>query len=255
MFGSVFPVFLKLTAQPPSPLDEAQTDTLMALACGYLKAVLVGCGDNDTMARNAALNTFERIIFLSNQLNRLEDLRSMAPTLEGFDCHLRDILNCRARIVRRKQKEDKPAPAPIPKAAVEAAEAAMKALLEEEERGKAQQEAKKAEKARQKAKAKMKQAPALVQPMPAHIPQQSCGSGSALSAEDEDQINKLRDTVCCPITQVLFRDSVIAADGQTYERAAIVEWLDRHNTSPMLNGGLVIGSGCIWCKQVATVCL
>ena len=36
----------------------------------------------------------------------------------------------------------------------------------------------------------------------------------------------------CPITQALIEDPVIAADGHTYDRAAITEWLERKPTSP-----------------------
>lgn len=39
----------------------------------------------------------------------------------------------------------------------------------------------------------------------------------------------------CPITQDIMEDPVMAADGFNYERAAIVEWLKRHSTSPMTN--------------------
>ncbi|KAK9823299.1 hypothetical protein WJX72_001733 [[Myrmecia] bisecta] len=56
-----------------------------------------------------------------------------------------------------------------------------------------------------------------------------------LTAEEEVHCEQLRDVLCCPITQVIFQDPVIAADGQTYERSAIDDWLQRNNTSPMLN--------------------
>ena len=36
----------------------------------------------------------------------------------------------------------------------------------------------------------------------------------------------------CPITQDFMRDPVMAADGQTYERDAITQWFQHHNTSP-----------------------
>ncbi|KAK9859872.1 hypothetical protein WJX84_008827 [Apatococcus fuscideae] len=39
----------------------------------------------------------------------------------------------------------------------------------------------------------------------------------------------------CPLTQELFQEPVIAADGFTYSRAAIVSWMKSHNTSPMTN--------------------
>ena len=37
----------------------------------------------------------------------------------------------------------------------------------------------------------------------------------------------------CPITTEIFYDPVIASDGQTYEKAAIEEWLKSHDKSPL----------------------
>jgi len=39
----------------------------------------------------------------------------------------------------------------------------------------------------------------------------------------------------CPITHEVFHDPVVASDGYTYERSAIVEWLRTSSTSPMTN--------------------
>merc|ERR1711964_519514 len=39
----------------------------------------------------------------------------------------------------------------------------------------------------------------------------------------------------CPIIRDLMTNPVVTADGQSYERAAIEEWLQAHNTSPMTN--------------------
>uniref|UniRef100_A0A7S2NCN3 RING-type E3 ubiquitin transferase n=1 Tax=Haptolina brevifila TaxID=156173 RepID=A0A7S2NCN3_9EUKA len=39
----------------------------------------------------------------------------------------------------------------------------------------------------------------------------------------------------CPITYELMRDPVLLTDGTTYERAAIEQWLQTHNTSPATN--------------------
>ncbi len=36
---------------------------------------------------------------------------------------------------------------------------------------------------------------------------------------------KSNDDFICPITYQIFRDPVIAGDGYTYERAAIVRWI------------------------------
>ena len=39
----------------------------------------------------------------------------------------------------------------------------------------------------------------------------------------------------CSITMEIMQDPVIAADGHTYERAAITQWFAHHNTSPKTN--------------------
>ncbi|DBA87161.1 TPA: hypothetical protein ACH3X2_005209 [Trebouxia sp. C0005] len=43
----------------------------------------------------------------------------------------------------------------------------------------------------------------------------------------------LQSLFCCPITQTMMTDPVIAADGRTYERSAMAEWLQCHSTSPV----------------------
>ena len=42
----------------------------------------------------------------------------------------------------------------------------------------------------------------------------------------------------CPISQEIFQDPVVAADGYSYERRSITEWLARNDTSPMTNDEL-----------------
>eukprot|EP00037_Helgoeca_nana_P031556 m.404739 g.404739 ORF g.404739 m.404739 type:complete len:592 (-) comp28421_c0_seq4:3606-5381(-) len=42
----------------------------------------------------------------------------------------------------------------------------------------------------------------------------------------------------CPITMMLLKNPVVAADGFTYERAIIEEWLETHDTSPITNATL-----------------
>ncbi|CAF1499813.1 unnamed protein product [Rotaria sp. Silwood1] len=37
----------------------------------------------------------------------------------------------------------------------------------------------------------------------------------------------------CPITHQIFKDPVLAEDGHTYEREAIVQWIQNHGTSPL----------------------
>ena len=42
----------------------------------------------------------------------------------------------------------------------------------------------------------------------------------------------------CPITQIPMQDPVIAADGHTYERAAIEDWFKKRDTSPLTGAPL-----------------
>ncbi len=48
---------------------------------------------------------------------------------------------------------------------------------------------------------------------------------TAVDALNDNDISNMR----CPITLVLMRDPVVAADGHTYERAAIATWIDGGN--------------------------
>jgi hypothetical protein len=49
-----------------------------------------------------------------------------------------------------------------------------------------------------------------------------------------DSIAKSKEVsvLCCPLTLEPFKDPVTAPDGRNYERAAIVEWLNKKGTSP-----------------------
>jgi hypothetical protein len=49
----------------------------------------------------------------------------------------------------------------------------------------------------------------------------------------------IRDEFLCPIMYQLFRDPVIAYDGHTYERSAIENWLEDHQTSPRTGNKMV----------------
>jgi hypothetical protein len=60
------------------------------------------------------------------------------------------------------------------------------------------------------------------------------GKGGVLRGVLET-LEQVSEALCCPITHEVFVDPVVAADGITYERRAIVDWLSTHNTSPMTN--------------------
>lgn len=46
-----------------------------------------------------------------------------------------------------------------------------------------------------------------------------------------EQREAMREQLTCPITCELMVDPVTAADGQTYERHAIVQWFERKGTA------------------------
>ena len=55
---------------------------------------------------------------------------------------------------------------------------------------------------------------------------------------EKEILAQFEDECICPITQIVMLDPVIAADGRSYERAAITNWLAQHDTSPY--NGLVL---------------
>jgi len=50
----------------------------------------------------------------------------------------------------------------------------------------------------------------------------------------------LQDVLVCPISLQLFQDPVVAEDGHTYEREAIIEWIRLNGTSPLTRQTLTI---------------
>ena len=55
----------------------------------------------------------------------------------------------------------------------------------------------------------------------------------AEQSDDEHDDEDVPDDFKCPITMLLFKTPVIAADGHTYESHAIQKWLAKKNTSPL----------------------
>jgi hypothetical protein len=51
----------------------------------------------------------------------------------------------------------------------------------------------------------------------------------------KDRAQRIPDGFLCPITQDVMKDPVILADGHSYERKAIIDWLKRSNRSPLTN--------------------
>ena len=68
----------------------------------------------------------------------------------------------------------------------------------------------------------------------------SSGSGSANAtggdgAVPADLESGIPEEFLCPISLEIMADPVVAADGFSYEREAIEEWLEKHTTSPKTN--------------------
>ena len=77
----------------------------------------------------------------------------------------------------------------------------------------------------------------------ASVPQRGFRRGIVRAAaadddEDGDDDDDAPDHLKCPISQMLLRDPVTTADGQTYERKHITKWLKRHTTSPLTGAEL-----------------
>ncbi|MEW5312212.1 MAG: hypothetical protein WDW38_003859 [Sanguina aurantia] len=73
----------------------------------------------------------------------------------------------------------------------------------------------------------------------AHVRAAAAGGGSGLLQQSLRaalfEFESMHQALCCPISHELFVDPVIAADGHTYERSAIVKWLAQKDTSPCTN--------------------
>lgn len=61
------------------------------------------------------------------------------------------------------------------------------------------------------------------------------GPSSSEVAQQQKGYTDVPELYLCPITQDVMEDPVMAADGFTYERKAIMEWLKNHRRSPMTN--------------------
>ncbi|DBA67818.1 TPA: hypothetical protein ACH3X2_014168 [Trebouxia sp. C0005] len=80
-----------------------------------------------------------------------------------------------------------------------------------------------------------------------HVDAKAASTNNTSSSYDEQTVNRqaiahshYRQSGCqlqqlfqCPLTKALLVDPVIAADGHTYERSAMEQWIAAHNTSPV----------------------
>ena len=60
-----------------------------------------------------------------------------------------------------------------------------------------------------------------------------CSKINTMSTKDEEIDVDGRDSFICPINQTLMEDPVITPYGTTYERSAILNWLQKNNTDPL----------------------
>lgn len=74
----------------------------------------------------------------------------------------------------------------------------------------------------------------LLTPLPAPQPPSTPPATAAASQPKAAQL----DSLFCPITQEPMRDPVLAADGFTYERAAIATWIARERAAAAVAGRL-----------------
>ncbi len=59
-------------------------------------------------------------------------------------------------------------------------------------------------------------------------------------ADFEDDNSAIPDELRCPITHEVMREPVVAADGYSYEKEAITEWINTGNASSPMTGEAMI---------------
>ncbi|KAL3160943.1 hypothetical protein ABBQ38_009335 [Trebouxia sp. C0009 RCD-2024] len=87
------------------------------------------------------------------------------------------------------------------------------------------------------------------QQVPQHSPCQSTSQRQdkiqdSAAAKQRQAIVTPHKLLCCPITKVLLTDPVIAADGYTYEKAALLQRLQRSLVSPV-TGNMLEHTSCV----------
>ncbi|KAJ7547340.1 hypothetical protein O6H91_08G081300 [Diphasiastrum complanatum] len=60
-------------------------------------------------------------------------------------------------------------------------------------------------------------------------------AAKSITDEEPNSQENAPELYICPILKEVMEDPVIAADGYTYEHAAIQQWLQEHDTSPLMN--------------------
>ena len=134
---------------------------------------------------------------------------------------------CRARRAALAAEAARAAPAAEEEEEAPAAEEEEEAPAaeEEEEAPAAEEEEEEAPAAAPAAAAEREEAPVAAE--------EGARKGAAPPPHERDRDESRDDPFECPILLTQMRDPVVAADGHTYERAAIADWLAIRRTSPM----------------------
>ena len=77
--------------------------------------------------------------------------------------------------------------------------------------------------------------------------QQLCGDEEAT----DRIVDRLPSRMVCPITQAPMVEPVATADGHIYEKFAITQWLDDHDTSPLSSASSASSCGA-WAARLCT---
>ena len=81
---------------------------------------------------------------------------------------------------------------------------------------------------------------AAVRPQRPAPPPSTAAAAAAAAAPPEEDEDVVPEFYRCPITRDLMQDPVILVDsGHTFERAALEQWLNAHNTNPLTGARLV----------------
>ncbi|KAH9492407.1 WD repeat, SAM and U-box domain-containing protein 1 [Bulinus truncatus] len=60
-------------------------------------------------------------------------------------------------------------------------------------------------------------------------------SDKALPVKNTEELNNIPEEFLCPITHEIMKEPVIASDGYTYDKQAILNWIENEQRSPMTN--------------------
>lgn len=73
-------------------------------------------------------------------------------------------------------------------------------------------------------------------------PNENGGASQLYSIPLDVSFDDTEDLFTCPITKAIMQDPVVAPDGHTYERSAIVNWLRSHGRSPVTQQPMAVSA-------------